>query len=181
MSEHRWVIRTLSAPQRRLMPPTDIDDITYEFETRDFDPDETYVISRADCLHGPIGAVGLCFGDFDLVQTVDLGHVLQTLEDDLLYNALVSGAEEDDLRLTEAVIDLEDEVVDYFVETCRRDALAEGIDDTAVIRLSYKREATMAWLAQNRPDLHDRIEQDVAHVVDDIMSGSRLDQSEPVM
>jgi hypothetical protein len=170
MSEHRWVIRTLDAPQRRLLPPTDFDDITYEFETRDLPPEETHLISRSDCLHGPVAAVGLCVGEFDIIRVVDLSHVLKDLPDKLLYDALIVSDDEINMKLTEAVMDLEDEVADYFMDTCRRDALAEGIDEAPVFLLSYKPDAVMDWLKVNRPEVHNDVKTTVDEFVEDILN-----------
>lgn len=170
MSEHRWVIRTLSAPQRRLMPPMDIDDATFDFETRDRIPDETYVISRADCLHAPLASTVLTFGDLESIETVDLSHILPEIEDDLLRDALTGGGAPADLALTERVIDLEDPLIEYLIENGRRYAMEDGIDETPRICLSYNPEAVLCWLKEMRPYLHAEIKGDIAKISVDTLS-----------
>lgn len=157
MSEHRWVIRALSSPQRRLMQPMDLYEVTFEFETSSFGDDETYVISRSDCTQGPVAAAALTFGDLEIIKTVDLGHILPQIGEDILRQALTGGGAQADEVLTEAVVELEDDILDYFIEEGRRSAMERGVSEFPLICLSYKAQPVLDWVETHRPELHAKI------------------------
>lgn len=174
MSEHRWVIRALSSPQRRLMQPMDFDEVTFEFESPGFGDDNTYVISRSDCIQGPVAAAALTFGDLEIINTVDLGHILPQIADDILRQALTGGGAHADEALTEAVVDLEDDVIDYFIEDGRRSAMERGVSEFPLICLSYKAQPVLDWLKTHRPELH----AEIRDMTSDLAAGVFVDRKE---
>lgn len=177
MSEHRWVIRALSSPQRRLMQPMDFDEATFEFEATDFMNGETYVLSRSDCTQGPVAVAALTFGDLEAIEMVDLGHILPEISDDLLLQALTGGGTPADEALTEAIVDLEDDVIDYFIEGGRRSAMERGISEVPRICLSYNAEPVLEWVEVHRPALHTTITQVVSELAAETFG--ELKEAEP--
>ncbi|MFX4300272.1 hypothetical protein [Pseudosulfitobacter pseudonitzschiae] len=174
MSEHRWVIRALSSPQRRLMQPMDFDEVTFEFESPSFGGDDTYVISRSDCIQGPVAAAALTFGDLEIIKTVDLGHILPHIGDDILREALTVGGAHADEVLTEAVVDLEDDVLEYFIEDGRRSAIERGVSEFPLICLSYKTQPVLDWIEVHRPALH----AEIRNAISDLAAGVFRDRRE---